>query len=75
MRTVGRMTILSPDEVPALIEHLRKRLPLSAEELDQRRQVSARIDQLREEILAENGAIGEDTKGMLRWDRGEEPPG
>lgn len=74
MRTVGRMTILSPDEVPAYLEKL-LREPIPPGVLEQRRKVSTAIDRLREEILAESGPIKEDIKDLLRRERGEDPVG
>lgn len=74
MRILRRMTILSPDEVSAFMEKLLHE-PIPPEVLEHRRRVSAHIDRLREEILAESGLIKGDIKDMLRRERGEEPVG
>lgn len=74
MRTIGRRRILSLDEVPAFMEK-RLREPTPPEVLEHRRRVSARMDQLREEILNDNGPIKDDVKDMLRRERGEGPIG
>ena len=65
------MRILSPDEVPAFMDKL-LREPIPPEVLEHRQRVSAEIERLREEILAESGPLEEDIKDMLRRGRGDE---
>jgi hypothetical protein len=71
MRSIGRMRIISLDEAPAVLEELRKRPPLSPEEIERRRRLSAEENR----IVDEMEPMEEDIKDIIRRERGEEPIG
>ncbi len=71
MRTIGRMRIVSLDEAPSVLEELRKRPPLSSEEIERRRKLSAEGNK----IVDEMEPLEEDIKDIVRRERGEKPIG
>lgn len=71
MRTIGRMRILNLNEGLSVLEELRKRPPLSPEEIERRRKLSAEEDR----IVNEMEPLEEDVKDVVRRERGERPIG
>ncbi|MGH7863163.1 MAG: hypothetical protein ACREOS_13135 [Candidatus Dormibacteraceae bacterium] len=71
MRTIGRMRIVSLDEASAVLEELRKRPPLSPEEIERRRRLSAEGNK----IVDEMEPLEEDIKDIVHQQRGEKPIG
>ena len=66
MRTIGRMRIVSSDELPAVLDQLDKE-PLSPEEIERRRKLSAEGNK----IVDEMKPLKEDIKAIVRRERGE----
>jgi hypothetical protein len=71
MRTIGRMRIVSLDEAPAVLEALRKRPPLSPEEIARRRKLSAEENR----IVDEMEPLEEDIKDIATTARLSTPTG
>ncbi len=65
------MRIVSLDEAPSVLEELRKRPPLSSEEIERRRKLSAEGNK----IVDEMEPLEEDIKDIVRRERGEKPIG